>query len=126
MNRGAVRVQQTAIRAASKPPKVLVGTELKTLIAWFGEIPGGGCSSCSRLAARMDARGPEWCNKDGRPEIIAGMLSRRVLLEEAIRQHAGELVGSLAGWIPDAVLRLGAGALLTRAIESATKRVGVN
>lgn len=126
MNRGAVHRHQVATaRAASKPPRVMVGTELKIIIAWFGEIPGGGCSSCSRLAAKMDAKGPDWCNTDGRPEIIAGMLSRRGQLEEAIRQH-GDTLGTLAKWIPDSVLRIGAGALLTRAIESAKKRVSVS
>lgn len=122
MNR-AVSRQPSAVSQQPyiETPRVLVGSALKSLIAWFGEIPGGACGGCSRLAAKMDSKGPEWCH-DHRASIVAEMVARRPLLEEALRQHAGHLVGSLAGWIPDAVLRVGAGLLLSRAIETATAR----
>ena len=44
------------------------GTELKALLAWFGQYPSSGCG-CVKYAAIMDAKGLDWCESN-MPTII--------------------------------------------------------
>jgi hypothetical protein len=65
-----------AAGAAMKKPAIVggPGTELKTLLKkWLG-IEATPTCSCNRMAARMDALGPEWCESDaGMTEILGVM-----------------------------------------------------
>src|SRR5690349_14111637 len=45
-----------------------VGTELKTIFAWFGQYGNGGCG-CVKYSQIMDAKGVNWCESH-QPEII--------------------------------------------------------
>jgi hypothetical protein len=55
-------------RAASAGP----GTELTKLVARFGIAYTPGCS-CRSMAVKMNALGPDWCERDGMPEILSVM-----------------------------------------------------
>lgn len=48
----------------------MVGTRLKSLIAWFPIPKKAGCGSCSRLEQKMNAWGPEKC-REKIPYILA-------------------------------------------------------
>ncbi len=49
------------------------GTELKRLLKdWFGLTANMGCS-CNKMARRMNANGPAWCEGPGMNEIVNAM-----------------------------------------------------
>lgn len=55
------------------PPAGGPGTELKAILRdWLGIVASPTCV-CNAMARRMDALGPDWCEGDGMPEILAVM-----------------------------------------------------
>lgn len=93
-----------------------VGTALKTRIEKLITVKGTGCG-CQDLATQMDSWGITGCEQR-REEIITHLVNNREVLVESLRTHGtlGHAAGLVAEFIPDIMLRLGAGLMLDQAI----------
>lgn len=70
---GNEKIPSTVPRVVSNPrSRCLAGTELKKLLAWFGQTDSSECA-CNSHAATMDSRGCEWCEQN--IDIILGWLT---------------------------------------------------
>ena len=96
-----------------------VGTALANRISGLLGIKAGSGCNCKDLAAKMDAWGVAGCEGIHRAEIIAALVSNRDILVDALRTHGtlGHAAGLAVEFIPEIMLRAGAGLLLNRAIE---------
>jgi hypothetical protein len=58
---------------ATVEPQAGPGTELKGILrGWFGIESSAACS-CNAMARKMNRLGPDWCEGDGMPEVLAVM-----------------------------------------------------
>lgn len=68
-----------------------VGTELKSLLKWFGQYPSGECN-CIKHALAMDINGIEWCKSN--VEVIVGWMRT----EAATRKVLGLSIDRMPGF----------------------------
>jgi hypothetical protein len=72
----------------AKPPAYRCGTELKAILKdWLG-IEASPTCSCSSMARRMDALGPDWCESDQGMAAILDVMRA----EHAKRWSAGKTI----------------------------------
>lgn len=83
--------QRTAVKSIMSPRRAVtpkyqggVGTELKLLLAWFGQYATKGCN-CEKHAEKMDKEGIEWCENNV-PKILGWMR------EEAAKKNIAFMV----------------------------------
>jgi hypothetical protein len=98
----------TPANRASRDASGGVGTELSNLIPDWAVRDLSGCQ-CKSWAAKMDRYGVQWCELN-RKAIVNHLVSSREYLVPALRL------------LPEAVIRAGADALLTKAIANFLKR----
>jgi hypothetical protein len=91
-------------------PRGRPGTELKALLAWFGQHASSGCG-CSNHANEMDQRGCDWCEAN-----IATIV--KWLSDEA---EKSKVLGFSLGIVPG--FEIGAAALVRRAVGNARASV---
>jgi adenine/guanine phosphoribosyltransferase-like PRPP-binding protein len=97
-----------------------VGQALTKLIDGLFRIKGGEGCGCKTLANKMDVWGVDGCERH-RAEIVGMLVDNRPMLEKAL--SASGWFSRLSGWVvgafvPDYILKLGAGWLLGEAIRN--------
>lgn len=105
-------------KRGGKPNRETVGTALKSRIERLITIKTGTSCKCKDLATQMDGWGIAGCELR-RDEIIGHLVANRDILTAALRGHQGIIAhsgGVLLAMLPDSILAIGAGVLLSEAI----------
>ena len=94
-----------------------VGTALKERIEKLITIKTGSGCGCENLASQMDSWGLDGCERR-REEIIGHLVSNRLILVAALKStgHLGHAAGIAVEFMPEMMLRAGAGWLLDQAM----------